>query len=50
MRPPPPSSSRILSDVEWLMDKFNLDLFLWFRGWAVVQIPELTEARNDSLV
>ena len=24
-----PSRSRILSDVEWLTDKFNLDLFLW---------------------
>ena len=40
MRPPAPLSSRILSDVEWLMDKFNLDLFLWLHGWAVVQLPE----------
>ena len=38
-RIPAPSSSRILSDVEWLLDKFNLDLFLWLRGWAVVQLP-----------
>ena len=47
---PAPSSPRILSYVEWLIDKFNLDLFLWLRGWAVVQLPEFTEARNDSLV